>query len=179
MRLLSLAFSIVLMAAAAAPLHPGDALPALHGETLSGKPVELPAVGAGRTRVLVFSFTKAAGADSRLWNDRLAKDLGPTGPVIAFRVIELQSVPRLFRQMAVSGIKGGMPQALWDQTILSYKDEAFWKDRLGVTEDRHSHVVLLDAEGHIRWMGSGPYSESGYQQLSAALRATIANNLPK
>ena len=170
MRLLPIAFSIVSMAATAAPLHPGDALPALHGQTLSGTPVELPSAGAGTSRVLVFSFAKAASADSRLWNDRLAKDLGPTSPVAAFRVIELESVPRLIRRMAVSGIKGGMPPALWEKTILTYTDEAFWKDRLAVTTDKHSYVVVLDAEGRVRWMSAVPYSESAYGQLSAALR---------
>ncbi len=169
MRLLSMAFSIVSMAATAAPLHPGDALPVLHGETLSGKPLDLPAAGAGRSRVLVFSFAKAASADSRLWNDRLAKDVGRASPVIAFRVIELESVPRLVRRMAVSGIKGGMPPALWEQTILTYKDEAFWKDRLAVTTDKHSYVVVLDGEARVRWMSTSPYSESAYGQLSAAL----------
>ena len=168
-RLLLLAFPIMTVAVAAAPLHIGDALPVLYGETLSGKPAELPAAGGGRNRVLVFSFTRAASADSRLWNERLAKDLGPARPVIAFRVIMLESVPRLFRRMAVSGIKSGIPQALWDKTILSYKDEAPWKERLGVSADKHSYVVVLDAEGRVRWMSSGPYSEQGYGQLSKAL----------
>jgi len=168
-RLLLIQLSILTMALAADQLRPGDMLPTLSGKTLSGKQAELPAADKDSNRAVVFSFSKAAGADSRLWNERLEKENGSGSPVVSYTVIMLEAVPRLIRGMAVSGIKGGMPQARWDRTILSYKDEDSWKKRLGVSADKYSYVVLLDGGGRICWLGSGPFTDSGYAGLKDAL----------
>ena len=128
--------------------------------------LELPSADAGSNRVLLFSFSKAAGADSRLWSEHLAKE---AGSVLSFRVIMLESVPRLVRGMAVSGIKSGVPAADRNRTILIYKDEDSWKKRLSVTEDKHASIVLIDSHGRIGWMSSGPFSDAAYEQLRKVL----------
>ena len=163
------------VALVAATLRTGEALPAIHGETLSGKPVDVPDAAAGGPQILIFSFARAASTDSRAWSDRLAKDLPRIG---AFRVLELESVPRLVRGMARSGMKSGMPKPLWDRTVLIYKDEALWKARLGVTADTHSYVLLLDAAGRVLWRSSGPFSDTEYHQLKTAVQAVSALSSP-
>ena len=168
-RRLALPVLWVALAVAAGRLPVGEVLPQLGGETLSGKQVELPGAGAGTVRVLVFSFTKAAGSDSRLWNQRLAKDFGPNSAVVTYRVAFLESAPKLFRGMAVSGMKSGVPEAQWDRTLVLYKDEDAWKQRLAVSGNRHAYVVVLNPEGRVRWMSAGPFSESDYGQLKSEL----------
>ena len=163
-----LLLSVVATAAAGDRLSTGAALPTLGGETLSGEQLQLPSAETGATRVLVFSFAKAASSDSKLWNERLAKDLGPHAP-IAFRVIFLESVPKLFRSMAVSGIRGGIPHELWDRTLMVYADEDAWKSRLAVTSDKHSYVVMLDGYGRVRWMSTRPFNEAEYAEMRKAL----------
>ena len=71
---------VTVLAASAGRLSVGDPLPPVSGETLSGKRLDLPTADSGSTRVLVFSFAKAASADSKLWNQRMDKDLGPLQP---------------------------------------------------------------------------------------------------
>jgi hypothetical protein len=46
-------------------------------------------------------------------------------------------------QFPVSGIKSGIPQTLWERTLLLYKDEALWKTRLSMSSDKHAYVILL------------------------------------
>jgi hypothetical protein len=157
------------LAGAAGRLNMGEELPMVAGVTLYGDQLELPGADAGKPRFLVFSFSKTAGADSRLWSKRIAEDLGSGGAASNYRIIVLDSVPKLFRGMAVSGIKSGIPQALWDTTMLLYKDGAQWKERLGVTGDGYSYVVLLDGAGRVRWMGAGPFSDSKYREVKEAL----------
>jgi hypothetical protein len=159
---------------AAAAIQPGERFPQLTGKSLAGPEVTLPAADMGSKRVVVFSFSKASGDDSRLWNEHLAKDYGPNG-VLRFRVIVLQSVPRLFRGMAVSGIKSGVPRGEWDRVILLYQDEQPWKERLRVSNDKYAYVVLVDGEGRVEWMGSGPFSDAVYAHLKDAV-ARIANH---
>jgi hypothetical protein len=77
----------------------------------------------------------------------------------------LESVPTLFRGMAVSGIKSNMPSAIQDRTIVSYQDEALWKHRLAVTDDGHAYVVLVGTNGHIHCITSGAFSDAEYRSL--------------
>ncbi len=76
--------------------------------------------------------------------------------------------------MAVAGIKSGVPQAQWERTVLSYKEEGPWKTRLGVSSDKHAYAVLLDGAGKVCWMSTGPFTDSEYGQLKTAI-----SQLPK
>jgi len=151
-------------AIASTSLKPGDVMPTLSGETLSAKPIQLPLADKVAARLLVFSFSREAGSDSRLWTEHLAKDPS-TAALIVFRVIMLQSVPRLFRGAAASGIKSGLPQSLWDKTILVFRDETLWKQYLAVSNAKCSYLLLMDADNRIRWLSPGPYTDAGYEDL--------------
>ena len=92
-------------------LKAGDMLPPLAGQALSGKQVDLAAALGGGPAVVVLSFSREGGRDAQLWTQRVRKD----NPQLAVGMaIFLESVPGLFRGMAVSGIKSGVPAALQD-----------------------------------------------------------------
>ena len=169
MRGIFLAASFVAAAVASTSLKPGDMMPTLSGETPSAKPIQLPMADKGVARLLMFSFSREAGSDSRLWTERLAKNPGAAGVVIVFRVILLQSVPRLFRGAAVSGIKSSEPQSLWDRTILSFRDEGLWKQYLAVSNERCSYLLLVDGDNRVRWLSPGPYTDARYEDLRKEL----------
>jgi hypothetical protein len=88
---------------------------------------------------------------------------------MVFRVILLQSVPRLFRGAAVSGIKSSVPQSLWDRTVLTFGDEGLWKQYLAVSDEKCSYLLLLDSDGRVRWLSSGPYTDTRYGDLRKEL----------
>jgi len=73
-RQLLLRVSFMAAVAASAPLEIGDVMPTLSGRTLSDKLIDLPAASASVTRLVVFSFSKAASGDSRLWTEHVAED---------------------------------------------------------------------------------------------------------
>ena len=148
---------------AAARLRIGDAFPQVSGQTLTGKSLELPSAAASRRAVVIFSFSKAAGKDARLWSIGISKDLPQDVPI--YSVIMLESVPKLFRSMVVSGIQDNMPLPMQDRTIVLYRDEKLWKQRLAVTDDRHAYVVLLGPGGRIRWSNSGAASDAQSMRL--------------
>lgn len=147
----------------AAPLHVGVLFPEFSGQTLTGKPLTLPTVAKGKSAVLVFSFSRAAGKDARLWNEHLAKDFSDT--TSAYGIILLESAPKLFRGAAISGIKSSMPLSVQDRTIVLYRDEELWKQRLAVKDVRRAYVVLLEPSGNVRWVNSGPFSDANYARL--------------
>ncbi len=148
------------------PLRPGDVLPSVAGETLSGKPLDLPTAAQDRAAVVIFSFSRAGGRDAQNWAQHLAKDY-PRLDI--YNVIFLESVSRLFRGMAVSGIRSGMPPAVQDRSAIVYRLQSIWEQRLQVTNEADATVVVLGRAGSIRGMARGPFAESVYARIRAGV----------
>lgn len=143
-------------------LKPGDAFPPLAGRTVAGKPLDLPTAAAGKVAVVIFSFSRAGGRDAQNWAQHLSKD----DPHLAiYTAIFLESVPRMFRSIAVSGIRSGMPPAMLDQTLLLYQQQTSWEQRLHVKDESYACVLVLDQSGRIRWISLGPFADSLYLRL--------------
>jgi len=125
---------------------------------------------------VVFSFSRAGGRDAQLWTQRLMKD----DPHLAnYTVIFLESVPGLFRPIAVSGIKDGMPPVLQDRTILLYRNEDLWRQRLQVTNERNACVMLLGSAGQVQWVTSGPFGRCtlcGIPQIHPSLELRVSRS---
>lgn len=108
------------------------------------------------------------GRDAQLWTQHMMND---DAHLAIYTAIFLESVPGLFRAMAVSGIKEGMPATLQDRTVLLYRDEDLWRRRLQVDNNRHACVMLVGPTGRIRWMTSGPFADAPYSELRKSMRA--------
>jgi hypothetical protein len=158
----------------ASPLQGGQTLPQISGQALTGRSIELPAVASGKPAVVIFSFSKTAGNDARSWNERLSKDFPKDVP--SFTIIMLESVPKLFRGMALSGIKGSMPIAMQDRTLVLYHDDTLWKQRLAFSVDNHAYVLLLGPDGRIAWKSEGAFTEAAYMQLRNQLSGMLRSH---
>ena len=122
------------------PLQPGDLFPRFSSQTLTGKTLELPSPTASEPAVVLFSFSRDGGRDCQMWSEHLSHDF----PGLASNtLIFLESVPTLFRGLALSGIKRAMPLPKQERTAILYRDEALWRDRLSVVDERHAYLLLL------------------------------------
>ncbi len=146
-----------------APMHAGERFPRIFGKTLTGKMLEIPDGATGKPAVVVFSFSRTASKDAHLWNEHLAK--GFSNPVACYDVIVMESVPKLFRGIAMSGIRSSMPLSMQDRTVVLYQDEKLWKLRLAVFDNSRAYAVLLGPDGILRWSNSGAYTDSEYARL--------------
>ncbi len=166
------AFAMLLSAStpaqtALSPLKPDDTMPVLDGQALTGKGIDLPEAVSGGQAAVMLSFSRAGGRDAQNWAQHLSRDY----PRLAiYTVIFLESVPRLFRPVAISGIRGGIPLAMQDRTMLLYRDENLWKQRLQVTDESHASLILLGSKGHIQWITPGPFANALYLALSKQIR---------
>lgn len=148
-------------------LKPDSILPPLTGETVSGRSLNLPGAAAGQTSVVIFSFSRNAGHDAQNWAEHLSKD-DPQLPI--YTAIFLESVPRIFRSLAISGIRNGMPPAMLDHTLLVFHQQALWQQKLDTRGDSSACVIVLDPSGHIRWLALGPFTGPLYLRLRNELR---------
>lgn len=172
--LLTPALSLLAAQSIPVPLQVGSVFPTFSGRTITDRPLTLPASPTAKPTVLVFSFSRTAGKDARMWNEHVAKDFPEN--VAAYGVIQLESAPKVFRRLAISGIKSSMPASVQNRTIVLDRDEQLWKHWLAVKDESRAYVVLLDRSGTIRWMNSGAFSDSAYGMLKAKLAALFQSH---
>lgn len=153
-----------------AGLRTREPFPAFSGKTLTGKSLELPAAALGKPAVLVFSFSRAAGKDAHLWNEQLVRGFQS---VPDYDVLVMESVPKLFRGIAMLGVRSSISVSLQDRTIVLYQDERLWKQRLAASDNSRAYVVLLGADGHLRWKNSGAYTDSEYARLKREIEMLL------
>jgi len=175
--LLALGLFVISSAASAqsatTALNLGDFLPEVSGQTPSGGSLRLSDLIAGKTSVVVFSFSKTAGKDARLWNDHLFNDYGSNRLVAVSTVIMLEAAPRLLRGIIVSELKSNLPPSMRDRTIVSYQNEELWKQRFAVADDSHAYVLLLSPDGHVRWRNPGAFSDAEYTELKNKIQEQL------
>jgi hypothetical protein len=151
----------------------GDALPVVHGKSLSGSPVLLPEQAIGHPAMLVVGFSRASKEAAQPWllncREHFAAAAGEGARCYDVRMVE--GIPRLFRGFVEGGMRKGYPAALLDQTVLVYRENDLWKQRLGVADETTAYVVVLDASGRVCGLQKGAFSES-------ALSATLAGLSP-
>ncbi len=145
------------------PLKTGDTLPAVQGKTLASSPTELPKALGGKPGVLAFGFSREAGEVIRSWADRIGAD----GAV--YQVPVLEGVPRLFRSLAEGSIRKDSGEKYRDRVVLLYREEKEWRARLGVTDDKTAHLVVIDGEGKVLERLSGAPSDASLDRIRKAI----------
>lgn len=159
-------------------LKVGDSLPDISGWTPSGNSLSLSGVIAGKTSVVVFSFSKSAGKDAKTWNEHLDRDYGADRLVACSTVIMLEGAPRFLRGIIVSGLKRSMPPSMADKTIVSYENEGSWKRRLTVVDDSHAYVLVLGPDGRVRWRNLAAFSDAAYTELKVGIQEQLRLQSP-
>jgi hypothetical protein len=172
--LLISALSLQAVQSAPGLLQVGGVFPTFSGRTITDHSLTLPETATEKPTVLVFSFSRTAGKDARMWNEHLAKDFPDN--VSAYGVIQLESAPKIFRRLAISGIKSSMPVAVQNRTIVLYRDDQLWRQRLGVKNEGRAYVVMLDRSGTIRWINSDRFSDSTYGGLREKLAGLLQSH---
>lgn len=160
--LLTLALVLHAAQSLSAALQVGSVFPAFSGRTITGSPLTLPGSPLKKHMVLVFSFSRMAGKDARWWNEHRARDFPDN--VSAFGSENLSAFSGLWNQRSHALVRP-------NRTIVLYRDEQLWKQRLAVKDESRAYVVLLDRSGIICWMNSGAFSDGTYGMLKAKLAA--------
>ena len=157
----------LLMAASLAATLVADPLPRIETETLAGKPVELPEAAKGKPALLVIGFSHGSRTQAKAWADRAEKDLA--GKLTVYSVVVLEEAPKLVRGMAVRGIRKSTPPQRRDRTLLVYHYEKELKIITDFGRPDDAYLLLLDANGDMKWKSHGPPSDGAIQAIQAAL----------
>jgi hypothetical protein len=160
------------MAADAPKVVPGDELPPLEVKALSGDLAALPRDVRGHAAVLIIGFSKAAARISQAWLEscRSAAAARPAGSgVNCYDVRMLEGVPRLFRGMVERGMRSDFPVNLQRQTLLVYRENEEWRERVGAADEKTAYVIGCDREGRVRGTAAGEFVEMELKRILEAI----------
>jgi len=145
----------------------------LEGQSLSGKPIVLPNDARGKIALLVIGFTKKGGQATGAWAQRFRKDFGGDQGYVIYSVAELEDAPRLLRGMITGGIRRGTPPAEQDRFLTLFQGEADLKRFVAFSNPDDAYLLLLDANGEVKWRGHGLFREEDYPALRDAAKNLV------
>lgn len=158
-------------AAAAEPraLAPGDRLPALRGELLSGPRFVMPDSAAGKTVLLMLGFSYESRHDVEKWAERFRREHGGDRRVEFLEVPVIGTAGRLGRPFIDRGMRRGLPREMHARVLMVYRDAGRWKHLAGHAEPDVGYLLLVGPDGRLLWRGQGPYTDVAWSALAAQL----------
>ncbi len=152
------------------PAIVGHMFPSVAGRSLAGENVRIPEALAGAPAVLLVAYRRGTQPDTDRWIEMLRRDLP------AVRFLELPTIPNVvWRPLAGwidSGMRRGVPQAMWPNVVTLYEEGGVVRGFLGDAGGLTTHVVLLDAAGRVAWFDAGGYRPEADAGLRAAASAS-------
>jgi hypothetical protein len=155
-------------------LGPGDLMPPLRGEFLSGRKATLPDAARGRVALVALGFSYDSRFAVEAWIARFRRDFGADSALTFFEVPVLGGLARAARPFIDGGMRRGTPKALHENVITVYGGANEWKLRLGFREPDDAYLLLLDRAGRIVWQHASPFREDGIVLLADTVGRQIA-----
>ena len=157
----------------AAQLAIGAKLPPLQGQYLNSRKATLPADASGRVALLLVGFTYQSRFPVEEWARHFRADFGTNPQVTFYEVPMIGGMARIGKWFIDSGMRRGTPPTDYEHVITVYGGTDPWKANLGVKDQDAAYLVLIDQNGHIAWLHSGPFDNASYQSLSAELHKLV------
>jgi len=154
-------------------LQPGEPLPLLKGEYLTGRQAQLPDAASGRVALLALGFTYNSRFPVEAWIGRFRKDFGGNSQVTFYEIPMIGGVARLGKWFIDSGMRKGTPRSDQENVITVYGGTDSWKQRMGYSSPDAAYLVLLDKHGVVRWRYSGTFDEGAYKDLHAQVSGLL------
>lgn len=166
--------TMILMASSVmSMLSPGEPMPALKGEFLTGREALLPGVASGRVALLALGFSYDSRFAVEAWIGRYRKEFGDNPQVTFYEVPMIGGMARLGKWFIDSGMRRGTPKKDHENVITVYGGTDAWKQRLGFQSPDDAYLILLDQRGVIRWRHNGTFDETAYTTLSNQVSAML------
>ena len=146
----------------------GRRFPRATGTTLAGQRLCLPDDLAGRPTALLVAYQRVTQEDVDRWSTYLehaAPELTvyevPTIPALAYRP---------WSGWIDAGMRKGVPEELWPRVVTLYEEGGQVRDFLRSPDKYSADVVLLDAQGVVRWFDASGFDAHKGAELVATLR---------
>ena len=150
----------------------GEVFPTTMGSNLDGEPVQLPGDLAGAPAILLVGYVQKAQFDADRWLFGLLQAATPV------KMLEVPTIPGLMPTLLSGtidkGMRSGIPHEDWGVVVTLYGSRA--EDLVTMTGNenpRNIRVLLLDAEGTVRWFHDRGFSAGKLQELDTRARELL------
>jgi hypothetical protein len=164
---------LLVSSALMALLAPGESMPPLKGEFLSGREATLPEAANGKIALLALGFTYDSRFSVEAWIGRYRKDFGRNPAVTAFEVPMLGGAARMGKWFINSGMRKGTPKEDYEHVLTVYGGTDPWKERMGFSAPNAAYLLLIDRAGVVRWRHGGDFDEKAYATLFAEVERLL------
>lgn len=144
----------------------GTSFPVMKAETLDDKIVNLPADIKGKSSIICLAYSDDAEKDLKTWYEpAYDKFIAKTELMSDVYDINLYFIPMFSgaKEAAANGAKKQMKETVQEDIqphLLVYKGELdSYKDKLKMDDKKKPYIFVLDKEGKIVFVTSGPYTE--------------------
>ncbi len=163
------------LAAAEAPLRPGDPLPMFKGTDLAGQSVTLPDAAKGKVAVYLFGFSYGSRAPVEAWSEHVRGRWGAEAQVTWFQVPMIGGFGRIAKPFITGGMKKETPPQYHGNAVVVFGGVGSWKTRLSVKDEALAYLVLVDRAGVVRWLHAGAFAAALAGELDAQVQAALAS----
>lgn len=150
----------------------GQTFPNVSAEALDGEAWALPKKLLGKPALLLLGYVQDTQFDIDRWL------IGVELMGLKVKAYELPTIkglfPRMFSSKIDEGMRKGIPKALWGGVITVYRQGEELQRFTGNERPRNARVMLLDAQGVVRFFTDEGFSVEGVKRLKQALQGLSA-----
>ena len=162
----TLLFTLILSSVIFVDAPVGTTFPVMKAETLDDKTISLPNDTKGKSSIICLAYSDEAEKDLQTWYEpAYDKFIAKTELMSDVYDINLYFIPMFSgaKEAAAAGAKKQMKQTVQEDIqphLLVYKGEIdSYKDKLKMDDKKKTYIFVLDKEGKIIFVTSGPYTE--------------------
>ena len=144
--------------------------PTVNGSNLLREKLTLPRDFQGRFNLVFIPFEQWQQMEVDSWM-ALAKDLEEQIDGLAYYELPtIQSRNTLYKMFINEGMRAGIPNPKTrERTITLYLDKTDFRSTLGMLDEEHIYIFVVDRQGNEFFRARGPYSREGDVALRQAL----------
>ena len=150
-------------------------LPPVATKDLNGVRRTLP---NGRLNVLLIAYQQWQQLEVNSWVPAL-QSLERRHDELSYYELPVVGEMDVFRRRSLDFfMRRGIPdRQVRSRTLTFYTDAAGFRAPLGIPDEDHIAVVLVDGDGLVLWRGSGPHSAGAEQALRNAVAAATSRRV--
>ena len=144
--------------------------PTVSGSNLLRYKLNLPQDFQGSFNLVFIPFQRWHQAEVDSWGT-LAEKLEREYPgLFYYELPTLQSGGPLYKVFLNEGMRAGIPNPKTrERTITLYLDKAAFRRALGMSDEDHIYILVVDRQGNEFFRGRGPYSQAAEASLRQVL----------
>jgi hypothetical protein len=144
--------------------------PTVNGSNLLREKLTLPRDFQGRFNLVFIPFEQWQQMEVDSWM-ALAKELEEQfDGLVYYELPTIQSRNTLYKMFINEGMRAGIPNPKTrERTITLYLEKADFRSALGMLDEEHIYILVVDRQGNEFFRARGPYSREGDVALRQAL----------